>query len=89
MRWDSVLKMSVVAGVAAAAFAIVSSPAVTGQARTSNIPRVNGKPDMNGLWQTINTANSVSVTTADGKNFFTGSQATSPQSGADGTPKAY
>ena len=36
-----------------------------------------------------NTANSVSVTTADGKNFFTGSQANSPQSGADGTPKAY
>ena len=57
MRWVSVLKLSVVAAVGAATFALVSSPAVTGQARTSNIPRVNGKPDLNGLWQTINTAN--------------------------------
>jgi hypothetical protein len=57
MRWVSVLKVSVVAGVAAATFALASSPAVTGQARTSNIPRVNGKPDMNGIWQAINTAN--------------------------------
>lgn len=57
MRWVSVLKVSVVAGVAAATFALASSPAVTGQARTANIPRVNGKPDMNGIWQAINTAN--------------------------------
>jgi hypothetical protein len=57
MRWVSVLKVSVVAGVAAATFALASSPAVTGQARTSTIPRVNGKPDMNGIWQAINTAN--------------------------------
>jgi hypothetical protein len=57
MRWVSVLKVSVVAGLAAATFALASSPAVTGQARTSTIPRVNGKPDMNGIWQAINTAN--------------------------------
>ena len=57
MRWVSVLKVSVVAGVAAATFALASSPAVTGQARTSNIPRLNGKPDLNGIWQAINTAN--------------------------------
>jgi hypothetical protein len=57
MRWVSVLKVSVVAGVVAATFALASSPAVTGQARTSTIPRVNGKPDMNGIWQAINTAN--------------------------------
>ncbi len=57
MSWVSVLKLSVVAAVGAATFALVSSPPVTGQARTSTIPRVNGKPDMNGIWQTINTAN--------------------------------
>ena len=57
MRWESVIKMSVVAGVAAATFALVSSPPVEGQARTSAIPRANGKPDMNGIWQTLNTAN--------------------------------
>ena len=32
-------------------------PSVIGQSRTPGIPRVNGKPDLNGLWQTINTAN--------------------------------
>ena len=57
MRWVSVLQASVVAGVAAATFALVSSPPVTGQARTANIPRLNGKPDLNGIWQAVNTAN--------------------------------
>ncbi|MSO61472.1 MAG: hypothetical protein EXQ50_05175 [Acidobacteria bacterium] len=57
MRWMSVLKVSVVAGVVAAAVTIASNPSVTGQARTPGVPRLNGKPDMNGLWQTINTAN--------------------------------
>ena len=57
MRWVSVVQASVVAGVAAATFALVSGPPVTGQARTSNIPRLNGKPDLNGIWQAINTAN--------------------------------
>lgn len=57
MRWVSILKVSAVAGVAAATFASVSSPPLTGQARTSNIPRLNGKPDLNGIWQAINTAN--------------------------------
>ena len=57
MRWVTVLKMSVVAGVAAAAAALVSGPYVTGQSRTANVPRLNGKPDLNGVWQAINTAN--------------------------------
>ena len=57
MRWVSVLKASVVAAVAAATFALVSFPAVTGQSRTPVVPRLNGKPDLNGLWQAVNTAN--------------------------------
>jgi hypothetical protein len=57
MRWIAVVQASVVAGVAAATFAFVSGPPVTGQARTSNIPRANGKPDLNGIWQAVNTAN--------------------------------
>ncbi len=57
MRWVSVVQVSVVAGVAAATFALVSSPSVEGQARTAGIPRVNGKPDLNGLWQAVNSAN--------------------------------
>jgi len=57
MRWVSVMQVSVVAAVAAAAFALVSSPEVEGQARTAGVPRLNGKPDLNGLWQAINSAN--------------------------------
>jgi len=53
----SVLKASVVAGVAAAAFAAGSLAPLTGQSRTGGIPRANGKPDLNGLWQAINSAN--------------------------------
>ena len=30
---------------------------LNGQARAGGIPRVNGKPDLNGLWQAVNTAN--------------------------------
>ena len=57
MRWVSVMKASVVAGVAAAAVALVSSSSVSSQSRAPNVPRVNGKPDLNGLWQAVNTAN--------------------------------
>src|SRR5437868_8010773 len=57
MRWMPVVQASIVAGVAAATFALVSSPTVEGQARTTAIPRLNGHPDLNGLWQAINTAN--------------------------------
>ena len=57
MRWSSVLQLSIVAGVAAATFALVSNPAVEGQARAGAVPRLNGKPDLNGLWQAVNTAN--------------------------------
>jgi len=57
MRWVSVMKASLVAGVAIVAVTIAAIPSVTGQARTPGVPRVNGKPDLNGIWQTINTAN--------------------------------
>ena len=53
----SVLKASVVAAVAAAAFAAGSLAPLTGQSRTGGIPRLNGKPDLNGLWQAVNSAN--------------------------------
>jgi hypothetical protein len=53
----SVLKASVVAAVAAAAFAAGSLAPLTGQSRTGGIPRANGKPDLNGLWQAVNSAN--------------------------------
>ena len=32
-------------------------PSLTGQSRTAAIPRLNGKPDLNGIWQALNTAN--------------------------------
>ena len=57
MRWVSVMKASMVAGIAIVAVTIAANPSVTGQARTPGVPRVNGKPDLNGIWQTINTAN--------------------------------
>jgi hypothetical protein len=57
MRWLSVVQAAVVAGVAAATFAVVSNQSVEGQARTSAIPRLNGHPDLNGLWQALNSAN--------------------------------
>ena len=57
MRWVSVVQVSVVAAVAAGTFAVMSNPAVEGQARTAGIPRLNGKPDLNGLWQAVNSAN--------------------------------
>jgi hypothetical protein len=53
----SVLKASVVAGVAAAAFAAGSLAPLTGQSRAGGLPRLNGKPDLNGLWQAVNSAN--------------------------------
>ena len=57
MRWLSVMQASLVAGVTAAAVTFFSGTGVTGQSRTGTIPRLNGKPDLNGIWQTINTAN--------------------------------
>jgi hypothetical protein len=53
----SVLKASVVGAIAAAAFAAGSLAPVTGQSRAGGVPRVNGKPDLNGLWQAVNSAN--------------------------------
>ena len=56
MRW--VLRGSLVAVVAAAVVAVLSLSPLTGQTRTPNLPRLaNGKPDLNGIWQALNTAN--------------------------------
>src|SRR4051812_39518050 len=57
MRWKSVVQAAIVASVAAATFAVVSTPRVEGQARTTGIPRLGGHPDLNGLWQALNSAN--------------------------------
>jgi hypothetical protein len=32
-------------------------PSLTGQSRTGAVPRSHGKPDLNGIWQTLTTAN--------------------------------
>lgn len=48
----------VIAAVAAGVWLAGSSPPVTGQAVRPPIPRTaSGKPDLNGIWQAINTAN--------------------------------
>jgi hypothetical protein len=45
--------------VAAAAFvaSLASWSSLTGQTRAAAVPRLNGKPDLNGIWQALNTAN--------------------------------
>ena len=56
MRW--VLRGSLVAVCAAGVVAVLSLSPLTGQTRTPNLPRqANGKPDLNGIWQALNTAN--------------------------------
>ena len=48
------------AGAGAMAVVFYTAMPVLGQqkpAAAANIPRLNGKPDLNGLWQTLNTAN--------------------------------
>jgi len=55
MDMRSILRVFAVAAVAAAGFASLSP--VTGQSRVPNVPRLNGKPDLNGVWQAVNTAN--------------------------------
>jgi len=56
MGW--LVRSAVVAGVAAAVFAAVALSPLTGQTRTPTIPRLpNGKPDFNGIWQALNSAN--------------------------------
>ena len=42
---------------AAAAISFASYSNVSSQARVPNVPRLNGHPNLNGIWQTINTAN--------------------------------
>jgi hypothetical protein len=55
MKWygRSVLAM----GAVTAVVVLASLGPITGQTRAPNIPRLNGKPDMNGIWQALNTAN--------------------------------
>lgn len=55
MKWlvRGSLAVCAVAGIVA----LASLAPLTGQTRTPNIPRLNGKPDMNGIWQALNTAN--------------------------------
>jgi hypothetical protein len=55
MKWfvRSVLAM----GAVAAVVVLASLGPITGQTRAPNIPRLNGKPDMNGIWQALNMAN--------------------------------
>jgi hypothetical protein len=55
MKW--VWQGSLAACAVAATVALVSLAPLTGQTRTPNIPRLNGKPDMNGIWQALNSAN--------------------------------
>jgi hypothetical protein len=53
-----VLKISAALVSVAAVVALVSLSPLTGQTRTPTIPRLpNGKPNMNGIWQVLNTAN--------------------------------
>ena len=55
MKW--VFRGSLAACAAAVVVALMSLAPVMGQTRTPNIPRLNGKPDLNGIWQAMNTAN--------------------------------
>jgi hypothetical protein len=48
--------VTLVLAIVASAWLVSLSP-LTGQTRASAVPRLNGKPDLNGLWQAINTAN--------------------------------
>jgi hypothetical protein len=41
----------------AASVWLLSFSSLTGQSRGPAVPRLNGKPDLNGVWQAINTAN--------------------------------
>jgi len=56
----SSLRDALFAAAGAAVLAVVFTLALplSGQQKpASNIPRLNGKPDLNGIWQTLNTAN--------------------------------
>src|SRR5919106_1486033 len=55
MNW--VFRGTLAAAALAAIVAVATFVPVTGQTRTPAVPRVNGKPDMNGIWQALNTAN--------------------------------
>jgi hypothetical protein len=56
MRWA--ISGSVAAAIAAVILVALSFSPLTGQTRAPNVPRLsNGKPDMNGIWQALNSAN--------------------------------
>jgi len=53
----SALQTAAIVAATALVVSLASFPSLTGQTRAPAVPRLNGKPDLNGLWQTINTAN--------------------------------
>src|SRR5688500_11447814 len=57
MRWVPVMQGSVVAAVAAAPFALVSSTRVEGRRRSAGLRGLNGRPGRKGIWQAVNSAN--------------------------------
>ncbi len=57
MRWRPPVNPGPLVAIVAAALVGASLASLTGQTRAPAIPRLNGKPDLNGIWQAINTAN--------------------------------
>jgi hypothetical protein len=55
MRW-ALQSVALVLATAVTVW-LVPLSSLTGQTRAPAVPRVNGKPDLNGLWQAVNTAN--------------------------------
>jgi hypothetical protein len=53
----SALKTVVIVAATALVSSLVSWPGAAGQAQRGTIPRLGGRPDLNGVWQTVNTAN--------------------------------
>ena len=53
-RWASTVALTVLAVVVVSALTAVRS---NGQAASDRIPRLQGKPNLNGIWQTMNEAN--------------------------------
>jgi hypothetical protein len=51
------IKTFALAAAATLILGLAALPSLTGQTRAAAVPRLNGKPDLNGIWQTLNTAN--------------------------------
>ncbi|MDH4062881.1 MAG: hypothetical protein OEW19_00665 [Acidobacteriota bacterium] len=57
MRSVPLLRALALAAAAITIVAVASWSPLTGQTRGPAVPRLNGKPDLNGIWQAVNTAN--------------------------------